>query len=85
MKNPQRINLNTADAKLMASSLHGIGQGLAEDIVKLRDNIAETQGRDIELENLEMKDYNNCLLLMYHCIISTSLIQLKSKKWAKER
>ena len=52
MKNPQRINLNTADAKLMASSLHGIGQGLAEDIVKLRDNIAETQGRDIELEDL---------------------------------
>ena len=36
----------------MASSLHGIGQGLAEDIVKLRDNIAETQGRDIELEDL---------------------------------
>ena len=52
MKNPQRINLNTADAKLMASSLHGIGQGLAEDIVKLCDNIAETQGRDIELEDL---------------------------------
>ena len=36
----------------MASSVHGIGQGLAEDIVKLRDNIAETQGRDIELEDL---------------------------------
>ena len=36
----------------MASSLHGIGQGLAEDIVKLRNNIAETQGRDIELEDL---------------------------------
>ena len=52
MKNPQRINLNTADAKLMASLLHGIGQGLAEDIVKLHDNIAETQGRDIELEDL---------------------------------
>ena len=44
--------MNTADAKLMVSSLHGIGQGLAEDIVKLRDNIAETQGRDIELEDL---------------------------------
>ena len=52
MKNPQQINLNTADAKLMASSLHGIGQGLAEDIVKLCDNIAKTQGRDIELEDL---------------------------------
>ena len=36
----------------MASSLHGIGQGLAEDIVKLHDNIAETQGRDIKLEDL---------------------------------
>ena len=46
MKNPQRINLNTADAKLMASSLHGIGQGLAEDIVKLFDKIAETQSQE---------------------------------------
>ena len=36
----------------MASSLHGIGQGLAEDIVKLCDNIAKTQGRDIELKDL---------------------------------
>ena len=26
-----------------------------------------------------MKDYNNCLLLMYHYIISTSSIQMKSK------
>ena len=52
MKNPQRINLNTAEAKLIASSLHGIGQGLAEDIVQLRDQIANMQGRDIELEDL---------------------------------
>ena len=52
MKNPQRINLNTAEAKLIASSLHGIGQGLAEDIVQLRDQIANTQGQDIELEDL---------------------------------
>ena len=36
----------------MVSSLHGIGQGLAEDIVKLRDNITDTQGRDIKLEDL---------------------------------
>ena len=65
MKNPQRINLNTADAKLMASSLHGIGQGLAEDIVKLRDNIAETQGRDIELEDLTQIPPNHIPLAIW--------------------
>ena len=52
MKNFQRINLNTADAKLIALSLHRIGQGLAEDIVQLRITIADTQGRELELEDL---------------------------------
>ena len=52
MKNFQRINLNTADAKLIALSLHRIGQGLAEDIVQLRSTIADTQSRELELEDL---------------------------------
>ena len=53
----------------MASSLHGIGQGLAEDIVKLRDNIAETQGRDIELEDLTQIPPNHASPLPYGKII----------------
>ena len=52
MKQLQRINLNTADAKLIATSLLRIGQGLAEDIIQLRETIAQTQGRDIELDDL---------------------------------
>ena len=52
MKTFQRINLNTADARLISQSLHRIGQGLAEDIVQLRDTVADSQGREMELEDL---------------------------------
>ena len=49
----------------MALSLHGIGQGLTEDIVKLCDNIAKTQGRDIELEDLSQIPLNHIPLAVW--------------------
>ena len=49
----------------MASSLHGIGQGYAEDIMKLHDNIAKTQGRDIELEDLTQISPNRIPLAVW--------------------
>ena len=65
MKNFQQINLNTADAKLIAVSLHHIGRGLAEDIIQLQDTIAYTQGRELKLEDLTQIPTNHIPLIAW--------------------
>ena len=62
MKTFQQINLNTADGRLISQSLHHIGQGLAEDIVQLCDTVADSQGRELELEDLAQIP-TNCISL----------------------
>ena len=51
--------------KLIAVSLHHIGQGLAEDIIQLQDTIAHTQGRELELEDLTQIPTNRIPLIAW--------------------
>ena len=47
--NCQHVNLNHADAKVIGSSLIGIGLKLAQDIVRLCDHISTKQGHYLEV------------------------------------
>ena len=53
-KNCQRVNLNHADAKVIGSSLIGIGPQLAQDIVRLHDHISTEQGHYLEVADLTL-------------------------------
>ena len=53
-KNCQRVNLNHADAKVIGSSLIGIGPKLAQDIVRLHDHISTEQGCYLEVADLTL-------------------------------
>ena len=53
-KNCQCVNLNHADAKVIGSSLIGIGPKLAQDIVTLHDCISTEQGHYLEVADLTL-------------------------------
>ena len=53
-KNCQHANLNHADAKVIGSSLIGIGPKLAQDIVKLLDHISTEQSHYLEIADLTL-------------------------------
>ena len=53
-KHCQCVNLNHADAKVIGSSLIGIGPKLAQDIVKLHDHISTEKGHYLEVANLTL-------------------------------
>ena len=53
-KHCQCVNLNHADAKVIGSSLIGIGPKLAQDIVKLCNHISTKQGHYLEVADLTL-------------------------------
>ena len=53
-KNCQCVNLNHADAKVIGSSLIGIGPKLAQDIVRLCDHISTEQGHYLQVADLTL-------------------------------
>ena len=53
-KNCQCVNLNHADAKVIGSSLIGIGPKLSQDIVRLHDCISTEQGHYLEVADLTL-------------------------------
>ena len=55
-KHCQCVNLNHADAKVIGSSLIGIGPKVAQDIVKLWDHISTEQGCYLEAADLTLNE-----------------------------
>ena len=55
-KHCQCVNLNHDDAKVIGSSLIGIGPKVAQDIVKLWDHISTEQGCYLEAADLTLNE-----------------------------